>query len=123
MARPKTISTSKLFEETHVDIEGDKFLLRQATRTVEEKHRKLVRVLEDKEAEDVGDGTDADAEIVAALLDMYGDLLDIWLEPLGDSKVHAKTLVKKAYKEDKIGLSHLRELSQQIAEAGSNRPT
>jgi hypothetical protein len=123
MARPNTISTSKLFEETHVDIEGDKFLLRQATRTVEEKHRELIRVLEDKEAEDVGDGPDADAEIVASLLDMYGDLLDIWLEPLGDSKVHAKTLVKKAYKEDKIGLAHLRVLSQQIAEAGSNRPT
>lgn len=120
-----TVSTSDLFEEIHVDIEGDLFKLRQATRSVEEKYRSKLRDLEAKEGEQVEGSDDAEREatVTAEILEIYGDLLDIWLEPLGDSKTHAKTIVKRAYKADKIGFRHLEELVRRIGEAGQNRPT
>jgi hypothetical protein len=121
----KTISTAELFDEINVDIEGDLFKLRQATRSVEEKFRSKMRDLEAKEGEQVEGADDAEKEaaVTAEMLDLYGDLLDIWLEPAGESKTRAKTVVKRAYKADQIGFSHLEELVRQIGEAGQRRPT
>lgn len=124
----KTISIADLFDETLVNIEGDEFRLRHPTRSVEEKHRAKLREVEaidtDALQKEVGEDPVALEKRAAELnLEIYGDILDIWLEPLGEKKVHAKTVVKKAYKDDKIGIAFVEELASRIGEAGQRRPT
>lgn len=133
--KPTTISTADLFEEINVDIEGTKFRLREGTRSVEEQHRALSRECEKKEErleeiaaefdkkKDDKEAKDLEEQIIAELLDLLGDSLNIWLEPLGEAKTKPKTVIKKAYKDDTIGLSGLQELARQIGSAGQQRPT
>lgn len=132
--KPRKISTSDLFEEVHVDIEGTRFRLRVGTRSIEEQHRALARESEDREerlqeiGEEIDHGADdaevkkLEEEIVAELLNLLGDSLNVWLEPLDEGKVKPKTIIKQAYKDDKIGLSGLSELVRQIGGAGERRP-
>lgn len=126
MPRKRTISTKSLFEELHIDIEGTKFKLKRATRSIEEEHRDLERAAEEKEDElrDLSDGTrEAENKVARELVALQGDLLDIWLEPLGEEGGSAKDVLLAAYDNDDIGISTARELTKQIGDLGQERPT
>lgn len=113
---PKTITTTDLFEPINVELWGSKFRLREGTRTVEEKMQAqweaFEQLPEDAPAKDS--------------IEPLADLLDILLEPLGDEdgkKVAAKTVIKREYKADNIGLAHVIALCERMGEASGRRPT
>jgi hypothetical protein len=112
----KTLNAATdLFESIEVDLWGPKFSVRQPTRSVE---KKVATAL--KEIEQLPEDSD-DKVVVDALC----DLLDVFLEPIPDEdgkKTHAKTVVRKMYQEEKIGLAHVEALFEKISDLRAERP-
>lgn len=112
----KTINAATdLFESIEVDLWGPKFSVRQPTRAVE---KKVAATLEDIQ----NLPEDADDKVV---VDALCDLLDIFLEPLPDEdgkKTHAKTIVRKMYADEKIGVAHVEALFEKISDLRTERP-
>ena len=83
-----------LFEDVVIDLGDAKFRLRERTKTVGEKADSMQERFQGMESEN-----DA-AELMI-------EMLDLLLEPLGDgnngTRTHAKTVLSKAWKENKIG--------------------
>lgn len=113
---PRTITTADLFDKVNVELWGAKFRLRESTRSVEEKVSAQWEAFQN--VDDEAQGWDA-------LLPL-ADLLDILLEPAGEDgekKTHAKTVIKREYDADNIGLSHVIALCERMGEASRTRPT
>ena len=112
----KLNSATDLFESIEVDLWGPTYSVRQPTRAIE---RKVQAIVEKMEA--MPDDT-ADAELIDSLC----DLLDVFLEPLPDEdgkKTHAKTVIRKMYQDEKIGLAHVEALFERISALRAERPT
>ena len=112
----KTINAATdLFPPFVVDLWGPTFSVRQPTRAVE---RKVQAALE--EIENIPE--DADDKVV---VDALAELLDVLLEPLPDEdgkKTHAKTIVRKKYAAEEIGVAHIERMFELIAEQRAERP-
>lgn len=112
----RTVTTADLFEPVNVELWGAKFKLRESTRSVEEKVAAQWEAFQS--VDDEATGMDA--------IEPLADLLDILLEPLGDEggkKTHAKTVIKREYEADNIGLSHVIALCERMGETSRERPT
>ncbi len=114
----KTINvTTDLFEPIKVILwDGSEFSVVQPTRAVE---RKIVEAL--KAVEEIPE--DADEE---AVFDALAGILDIQLEPIpgeDGKKTRAKTIAKRCYKEEKIGIAHLERTFELISEHRAERPS
>lgn len=112
----KLNAATDLFESIEVDLWGPTYSVRQPTRAIE---RKVAAVLEKIEAmpEDADD---------AEIIDQLCELLDVFLEPLPDAdgkKTHAKTVIRKMYQDEKIGLAHVEALFERISALRADRPT
>lgn len=122
MAR-KTIKAAELFDPVEVDLWGTMFRLREPTRSLEAK-------MEVKQSElgaaheQTKDEQDED-EARKVMMPLFYDMLDLLLEPSdhGEKKTHAKTVVKRKYEGDEIGLSHIFALVEKLGEAATERPT
>jgi hypothetical protein len=112
----KTINAATdLFESIEVDLWGPKFSVRQPTRAVEKKVQATL-----KEIERLPE--DSDDKVV---VDHLCDLLDVFLEPIPDEdgkRTHAKTIVRKLYADEKIGVAHVEALFERISDLRAERP-
>lgn len=112
----KTLNAATdLFESIEVDLWGPKFSVRQPTRAVEKKVAATLEAIEQlpENAED------------KVVIDHLCDLLDVFLEPIPDEegkRTHAKTIIRKMYSDEKIGLAHVEALFERISELRSERP-
>jgi hypothetical protein len=92
-----------LFEEVTIDLGDAKFKLKERTRALGEK----VDDVEDKFIEIQGKDDATSDDLAVVIIDM----LDMVLEPLGNgengTRTHAKTVLSRAWKADKIGLDRL----------------
>lgn len=126
MARTRTIRVAELFEPVDIDIFGTVFGLRVPTRSNEEKSAAKETEL-DEATESVQEKDLNEIEARKILMPLFFELLDLLLEPAdeGEKKVHAKTIVKKLYDDDKIGLTTIRALITEIGNvrAEERRPT
>lgn len=107
------ITAADLFDEVDVDLWGTEFRLREGTRSVQTKLATAQDAIKDI------DETDPDAMAAAVIA-----LLDALLEPVanGDGKrTHAKTVLDKQWKADKLGLDRLLAISDQIQKAVEDR--
>lgn len=113
----KTINAATdLFEAIEVDLWGPKFSVRQPTRSVEKKVQAALEAIENLPE-------DSDDKVV---VDHLCELLDVFLDPIPDDdgkKTHAKTIVRKMYADEKIGVAHVEALFERISELRSERPT
>ena len=111
----KTINAATdLFESIEVDLWGTKFSVRQPTRAFEKKINDLI--------ESLGDVPEGDDSVQ---LEHYCDILNIVLEPIPDEngkKTQAKTVLKKLYAEEAIGVAHVSALLDRISEYRAERP-
>lgn len=113
----KTINVATdLFESIEVVLwDGEKYSVRQPTRAVEKKVQATLEEIEQlpEEADD------------KAVIDHLCDLLDIFLEPIPNEdgkKTHAKTVVRKAYADERIGVAHVEALFERISDLRAERP-
>jgi hypothetical protein len=127
MARTRTIKVAELFDPIDIDLFGQVFRLRNSTRSLElksaDKMEELTEAFERIAEEELDE-----AESRKLLMPIYYDVLDLMLEPTegeDGKKTHAKTAIKKAYDDDKIGLVAIRALVTEIAKAREEerRPT
>lgn len=123
MARTRKINAAELFEPVEIDLWGTKFGLREATRSIE---ASLAEKMEAMKNLDVDEDA-SEAEQLEKSLPILLDMIDVMLEPLGDEdgkKSHAKTVLKKLYDDDKIGVSHIEALVNRLKEVAMEaRPT
>ncbi len=126
MARNRKITVAELFEPVDIDIFGTVCSLRVPTRSTEEK-TSTKEVELDEASQTVAELDLDEIEARKVLMPLFFDLLDLMLEPAekDEKKVHAKTIVKKLYDDDKIGLGTIRALITEIAKvrAEERRPT
>jgi hypothetical protein len=134
----RTITVAELFEEVDIDFFGTKFALKVPTRkneeAAQEKEAELDKANEEieqrqeafEEDPEANPFTEKDAREI--LMPLFYAMLDLLLEPAEDDKgkkVHAKTVVKKAYDDSVIGLATIQKLIAEIGavRAEERRPT
>src|SRR5690606_6490909 len=112
MARTRKINAADMFDEIIIDLWGaGEYRLKEATRSTE---RAMEKLREEQETED--EVTDEQA------FDHLASIIDVVLEPV-EGQTRAKTVLKKLYKDDKIGSGHVMALVERVNEVRSERPT
>jgi hypothetical protein len=137
-SKGRTITVAELFEPINIDFFGTVFPLRTPTRSREEKAQAKEAELEDANEEiatrqeafesDPDKNPFTEAEAREIIMPLFYDMLDLLLEPAeteSGKTTHAKTVVKKAYDDDKIGLQTIQVLIDKIAQVRKEeqRPT
>jgi hypothetical protein len=126
MGRTRTIKASELFDPITIDLFGTRFALRIPTRSSEEAMSELETKLDEAQAQVQEESLDEKAarEI---LMPIFYEMFDLMLEPNTDSekKLPAKKRIKELYDKDKMGLTGIRALINEIANvrAEERRPT
>ena len=113
----KKLNAAELFETIEVNLWGEgEYRVREATRKVEAQLTEMEAKL-DKLGDDIDDlGKEAQ-------FDVFADMASAILVPV-EGQVQAKTVLKKLYKADVIGLSHVMELLDRLTEIRrEQRPT
>lgn len=137
MARATKISTADLFDPVEIDLWGNRYNLRETTRSMEEKlaakeaelaELNLPRQKEAEEAAEAGEpGPGYDSVFAEKSLALSADMLDIMLDPIAEGEekpTHAKALIMRKYKADEIGINHVNSLVQKLNQTlQEQRPT